>query len=88
MQVYLEGLECATGGGGYTRLDVKYCGLTSDVLGEYSSQSEAIQNCDQSAACTGYQDGGCDGAGTFKTCSNAVSDYGTSSSGTCMYVKP
>eukprot|EP01043_Picozoa_sp_COSAG02_P122430 COSAG02_NODE_59339_length_274_cov_1.160000_1_plen_61_part_01 len=57
---------------GYTRLDLKYCGATTDVLGDYTSQSEAIQNCDRSAECTGYQDQACDGTGTFRTCSNAV----------------
>ena len=42
--------------------------------------------CEGDAACLSIWDVGCDGAGDWRTCRSATG--GSSSSGSCLYVKP
>eukprot|EP01045_Picozoa_sp_COSAG04_P029212 COSAG04_NODE_4743_length_1915_cov_5.264317_1_plen_520_part_10 len=58
---------------------------SADTISEYSSEAEARTACSDNPACASISDSGCDGAGTWKTCSSPT---GSSSSSSCLYLKP
>eukprot|EP01045_Picozoa_sp_COSAG04_P024774 COSAG04_NODE_3145_length_3123_cov_14.192130_2_plen_686_part_01 len=58
---------------------------SADTISEYSSEAEARTACADNPACASVSDSGCDGAGTWKTCSSPI---GSSSSSSCLYLKP